>query len=119
MRSSTSCSTTASMRRENTPSSERRAARAARLSPAAIRSAMASAWARSSLPLRNARSLNSPGRAWRAPSAMQRATSSCNSTGLPCPCSSTTSSPVKLFGAGNHSTMPSSITSSSASRRRA
>jgi hypothetical protein len=54
-----------------------------------------------------------------ARSAMQRATSCCSSTGLPWPCSSTTSSPVKLFGAGNHSTMPSSMTSPSASRRRA
>lgn len=39
---------------------ERRAARAARRSVAAMRSATASAWARSSLPLRKARWLNSP-----------------------------------------------------------
>ena len=53
----------ASTRRENSPSSARRAARAARASPAAIRSATASAWTRSRRPSRNARSLNSPGRA--------------------------------------------------------
>ena len=68
-------------------------ARRARVA-AAIRSAMASAWARSSLPLRKARSVNSPGRARRAPERDQRATSCCSTTGLPCACSSTTSSPV-------------------------
>jgi hypothetical protein len=47
----------------------RAARRARRASDAAIRSATASAWARSSVPLRNARSLNSPGRAARAPSS--------------------------------------------------
>ncbi|MCW0417677.1 hypothetical protein NB689_003431 [Xanthomonas sacchari] len=119
MRRRISCSARSSTRRENTPSSERRAARAARRSPAAIRSAIASAWARSSLRLRKARSLNSPGRAGRAPSSQQRATRCRSSTGLPCACSSSTSSPVKLRGAGNHSAMPSSTISPCASRKRA
>ena len=105
----------ASTRCENTPSSDRRAARAARRSAAAIRSATASAWTRSSLPLRKARWLNSPGPAWRAPSSQQRSTSRRSSTGLPWACSSTTSSPVKLCGPGNASTRPSSITSPAAS----
>ncbi len=119
MRSRNRCSARASTRRENTPSSDLRAARAARRSPAAIRSAMASAWAKSSLRLRNARALNSPGRAGRAPSSQQRATSCRSSTGLPCACSSSTSSPVKLRGAGNHSAMPSSTVCPCASRNRA
>ena len=84
----------ASTRIENPPSSARRAARAARRSPAAIRSATASAWARSRRPLRKARSLNSPGRAWRAPSSTQTWTRRRSTAGLPCACSSATCSPV-------------------------
>ena len=51
---------------------ERTAARAAASVPASIRSATASACAMSILPLRKARSLNSPGRAARHPSSSAR-----------------------------------------------
>ena len=56
---------------ENSPSSERSAARAAATEPLATRSAMASACTRSILSFRNARSVNSPGSAGRAPSAIR------------------------------------------------
>ena len=59
-------------RSENTPCRLRCAARAAASVPESIRSAMASAWTRSILSLRKARSENSPGRAARAPSCMIR-----------------------------------------------
>ena len=118
-RIASTASISASTRREKSPSSERRAARAARRSVAAMRSATASAWARSSLPFRKARWLNSPAAAWRAPRPMQRATSARSTTGLPCACSSTTSSPVKLAGARKRSAMPSSMASPPASRNRA
>ena len=55
------------MSRENAPSSERPAERAAASVLASIRSATASACARSSLSLRNARRVNSPGSASRRP----------------------------------------------------
>ena len=61
VRISTSSATAAFTRSESAPSSERRASRAASCVAASMRSATASAWARSSLPLRNARSVNSPG----------------------------------------------------------
>src|SRR5882762_4348653 len=48
---------------ENSPCSERMAARSASREPASMRSAMASACARSSLSLRKARWVNSPARA--------------------------------------------------------
>ena len=48
----------------------------------------ASACARSSLPLRNARRVNSPGAARRAQPRGSGATTSCNAAGLPCPCNS-------------------------------
>ena len=54
-------------RRENSPCKERCAARAACTVPLSIRSATASACARSSFPFRNARWENSPGSARRAP----------------------------------------------------
>ncbi len=95
----TSASNSRRTDRENSPSRLRMAARAAASEPLAIRSATASAWTRSSLPLRKARSENSPGRAWRAPSASARRSSRSSTTGLPCACSSTTSSPVNECGA--------------------
>ena len=101
--------------REKSPSRLRTAARAAASEPLAIRSAIASAWARSILPLRKARSENSPGRAWRAPSAMQRSSRQRSMTGLPCTCSSSTSSPVNECGAGKCSSRPRSSTASVAS----
>ena len=93
--------------RENSPDKERVALRAAAEVEASIRSATASAWARSILSLRKARSENSPGRATRRPgrrgrpapsgsaaASRQRASSSCSTTGPPWACSSSTSSPV-------------------------
>jgi hypothetical protein len=93
------------MWRENSPASERAALRAAASVLASIRSATASAWARSSLSFRKARCVNSPGsarRRWGQGGAVragcgasrQRASSSCSTTGPPWACSSSTSSPV-------------------------
>ena len=81
---------------EKAPLSERAAERAALSVLASMRSATASACARSSLSLRKARSVNSPGSARRRPgwACRQRASSSCSSTGPPWACSSSTSSPV-------------------------
>ena len=83
---------------ENAPASERLALRAAASVLASIRSATASACARSILSFRKARSVNSPGRASRSPrlspASRQRARSSCSTTGPPWACSSSTSSPV-------------------------
>ena len=84
---------------ENAPLRERTAMRAADWLEASIRSATLSAWAKSSLLFKKARLVNSPGSAKRAPSSRQRASSICITTGPPCPCSSITSSPVKLAGA--------------------
>ena len=81
-------------RRDHSPSRVRRAARAASTVAASIRSATASAWTRSMRPLRKARSVNSPGRATRAPRARTRASRRSVTTGPPWPCSSRTSSPV-------------------------
>ena len=110
MRRCTSASRRPWISSENAPESERPALRAAAAVEASIRSAMASACARSILPLRKARSANSPGAARRrcgstlaavpaAPAvpwaaSRQRASSSCSTTGPPCACSSSTSSPV-------------------------
>ena len=69
--------------RENSPVSERRAARAALSVPLPIKSTTASAWVRSSLPLRNARRENSPGSACRAPDAITASTSIDITTGPP------------------------------------
>ncbi len=69
MRSSTSRSRSASTSRENAPASERPAERAAASVLASIRSATASACARSSLSFRKARCVNSPGSATRKPTA--------------------------------------------------
>ena len=98
MRSATSWSRRPLTSAEKAPLSERPAERAAASVLASIRSLTASACARSSLSLRKARSVNSPGSARRrpmaAPASRQRASSSCSTTGPPCACSSSTSSPV-------------------------
>ena len=125
-----SVAASASISFENAPSSERAAERAAASVLASIKSATASACARSSLSLRKARSVNSPGRAMRkpassgapvlgssaAPASRQRASSSCSTTGPPCACSSSTSSPVYECGAGKKSARPWSIGAPAASR---
>ena len=98
MRSCNTWRSIAATCRENSPVSERIAERAARRDALSMRSATASAWARSSLSFRNARSVNSPGRAKRAPSAQARSSSRCNTAGPPCPCNSSTSSPVNERG---------------------
>jgi hypothetical protein len=100
MRRVTMRSARASISCEKAPASERVALRAAASVLASIRSATASAWARSSLSFRKARWVNSPGSARRraqpsaAPALRQRASSSCSTTGPPWACSSSTSSPV-------------------------
>jgi hypothetical protein len=62
MRRWISASRSAWISAENSPASDRLALRAAASVLASIRSAMASAWARSILSFRKARSVNSPGR---------------------------------------------------------
>ena len=98
MRNWISASRSAWTSAENSPASDRLALRAAASVLASIRSAIASACARSILSFRKARSVNSPGCATRspmaAPASMQRASSSCSTTGPPWACSSSTSSPV-------------------------
>ena len=80
-----------------------------------IRSLTASAWVRSMRPARNARWVNSPGSASRAPPAQHCRTRYSSSTGAPCAAISTTSSPVYEFGAANSVTTASSNTRSSVS----
>ena len=99
------------------PSSWRRAWRRCASVSAAARSAIASACTRSSLPLRKARRVNSPGSARRSPSRPSAAISAASTARLPCRCNSATSSPVALCGAGNHSTSPSSMSSPLAGSR--
>ena len=117
--------------REKAPDSERPALRAAASVLASIRSAIASAWARSILPLRKARWLNSPGSATRRPgsrgrpvtasgsaaASRQRASSSCSTTAPPWAWSSSTSSPVNEWGAGKWIASPWSTASPAASRK--
>jgi hypothetical protein len=87
IRSVITSSTSAWICRENAPSSERPAERAAASVLASIRSATASACARSSLSFRNARRVNSPGSASRSPkprpASRQRCNSSCITIGPP------------------------------------
>ena len=106
--------------RENAPANDCVALRAAASVLASIKSAMASAWVRSILPFRKARWENSPGSAMRSPgkvalpdpletvaaSSRQRATSNCKTTAPPWACSSSTSSPVKEWGAGKYKASP-------------
>ena len=109
-------STRASILRENTPCRERTAQRAACSELLSIRSAIASAWVRSSLSFRKARSENSPGRARRAPSSHTVLNSRSRITVPPWPWSSNTSSPVNEWGLGKYSPIPSSISSPRVSR---
>jgi len=109
MRKSINSSTRRRISPENSPDSERIADRAAAAVVASMRSATASACARSSLSFKNARRVNSPGSASRAPSCMQRPSRSRRTTGLPCACSSSTSSPVYDAGALYSSAIPVSI----------
>ena len=74
---------------------------------------MASACIKSILSFKNARSENSPGLAIRAPSLIVSASKRLSTTAPPCPCSSTTSSPVNEFGLGKYKAIPSSIFSRS------
>ena len=107
MRRAISSSLNALICLEKSPCNACMALRAACTELASIRSAMASAWARSSLSFKKARSLNSPGRARRRPgSCRMRWISISNTTGPPWPCSSSTSSPVKEWGALKSRAMP-------------
>ena len=123
--------TSASRRRltsvENAPLRLAAALRAAASVLASIKSATASACAKSILPFKKARSLNSPGRAIRkrgrispcAPSvpatSNARASKRCNTTGPPWAWSSSTSSPVNEWGAGKYKAKPWSMGCSVAS----
>ena len=83
------CASSASLRADRTP----RAPAAA--SPRRSDRATASAWTRSRLPFRNARSVNSPGSASRAPARDRARDDRVRARpGLPCALISTTSSPV-------------------------
>ncbi len=87
---------------------------------AATRSARPSTAVRSSLPFSKARRVNSPASAGRRPSMRASAASVAATTARPpCNCSSATSSPVSLCGAGNHSASASSMISLSPPRMRA
>ena len=104
MRSWVRAPTSALMSFEKSPCKERAAPTTAACDWASIRSAMASAWAKSILPFRNARNENSPGSAMASPisfpNSRQRATTKFKSWGPPWHCSSSTSSPVKECGPG-------------------
>ena len=103
--------------RENSPVNERNAERAAASDVASMRSATLSACAKSILSFKKARWVNSPGLAIRAPSRKQRFNTLFNTTGPPCPCNSSTSSPVYEFGSGKYRATPSSIISPPSSRK--
>ena len=109
-RNSMSASRWPSMVRENSPESDRRAHRTADADAPSMRSAIASACARSMRSLRKARNVNSPALAGRAPSSQTRSSTMRETTTPPWPCSSRTSSPVNDPGASNRSARPSSIT---------
>ena len=83
---------------ENAPESDCVADLTAASVDASIKSATASACAKSSLSFKKARCVNSPGSAKRKPislpAAKQRANNICKTTGPPCPCNSNTSCPV-------------------------
>ena len=84
------------------------ASSAARSVFASIRSITASAAVRSSLPFRNARSVNSPRRAMRAPQASTASSTRRGAMLPPCVWNSTASSPVYDFGEAKTRTSPSS-----------
>ena len=93
-RSSTSCRSSFATRRDRAPPSAECAARAARSDRDFTSAATASACARSIFPFRYARSVNSPGRAGRAPASTKEARIATGITAPPCEEISTTSSPV-------------------------
>ena len=80
----------------------------------AMSSATASACARSSLPLRKARFVNSPGSASRAPRFTTKSNTAVSGTIPPWQLNSTMSSPVYVLGACMTPSKTSSITSSNA-----
>ena len=96
-----SCSRSSAILPDTPPRNWLRATSFSAAEEAAIRSATASACARSIRPLRNARLVNSPLSAIRAPASMSRRTSSCWTKRLPWQLISTVSSPVKECGARN------------------
>ena len=85
---------TASAFFERAPSRAARAAREASAPEAAIRSITASAWVRSIRPFRNARRVNSPGRACRNPAANSASSPAASAAGEPWHWISAVSSPV-------------------------
>ena len=92
-RSSMSASRWLSTVLENSPESDRRAHRTADADPPSTRFTIASAFARSMRSLRNARNVNSPASAGRAPSSQTRSSTMRATTAPPWPWSSRTSSP--------------------------
>ena len=105
-RISRSCCAIACTRFENSPASERSAPRAAWRVALLTRSRTASAWAKSIFPLTKAHCVNSPGPARRAPRDSTRSSSMSSTIGPPCPCNSSTSSPVNECGPSNRIAMP-------------
>jgi len=109
-------SRSSSIRRDKPPSSWVIATRCIAREVESIRSPIASACTRSSLPFSTARRVNSPGSATRAPDATRAARTSVGTTTPPCVAISTTSSPVNDAGARNVVTRASSSTSPFPSR---
>ena len=106
-------------RRDRPPSRRRIDAFAASSVRAATRSRTASASTRSSLPSRNARSVNSPGRAGRAPEPRSRSSTASTIAGLPCTEISARSSPVAESGPAKKVTSARSMGAPDSSRRTA
>ena len=102
------------MRSENRPDSLPSAMPRAFVERADTMSITACASERSILPPRNARFVNSPRSAIRTPTSPSALNVSLTAMGLPCSCSSTTSSVVYVCGARMTSAIHSSITFSSA-----
>ena len=90
------------MRSASAPAFIACAARSARSPRAPISAATDSARVRSIRPASNARRVNSPGSAMRAPAASTASSSRCITSGPPCPCSSATSSPVYDLRRAHH-----------------
>ena len=61
--------------------------------------------------------MNSPGSAILAPYSVHTFNNALSTACPPCPCNSTTSSPVKEWGLGKYKTMPWSMTSLDESRK--
>ena len=105
-------------RRLSAPPSWPAACRACVSVCASIKSRTASACVRSIRPARNARCVNSPGSASRAPEASARRSNRSSTTGEPCAAISTRSSAVYELGAANHVTTASSMRADSSSPSR-